>query len=114
MEQISSGGRMKLLRFTIMVFLIFTAALAFAQQTGTITGKVLDNENQPVQGATVELVGTQINAAANDAGEYTLSNVPAGNYTIRASTYSYKAQTSQVTVSAGQSVTQDFTMTLDL
>src|SRR5262249_54839028 len=53
-------------------------------------------------------------ATASPSGEYSIANVPAGTYTLKASTYSYRAQTSQVTVSAGQSVTQDFTLRLDL
>src|SRR5829696_7770277 len=102
--------------FCYMVFVLLTlsAALAFAQDTGTgtISGKIVDDENQPIAGATVEVVNTQINATTNAAGEFTLSGVPAGPQTLRASTYSYRAQTAEVTVAAGQTLSQDFTLRL--
>ena len=104
---------MKAIHCFFLLFLMFSAAVAFAQ-TGTITGKVLDDDNEPIAGANVEIVGTSINATANAAGEYTLANVPAGAHNVRASTYSYKTVTAQVTVSAGQSVSQDFTLGIDL
>ncbi|HSP06310.1 MAG TPA: TonB-dependent receptor, partial [Acidobacteriota bacterium] len=105
---------MKAFRYCSLIFCLFLTAAAAYAQTGTVTGKVLDDDNAPLSGATVELVGTQIKATVNPAGEYTLSNVPAGNYTIRASTYSYKSQIAQITVTAGQTVTQAFTLNLDL
>jgi iron complex outermembrane receptor protein len=105
---------MKVIRYSFLLILIISATFAYAQQTGTITGKVLDDNKDPISGALVELEGTQIKANANNAGEFTMKDVPAGTYTIRASTYSYRTQTAQVTVSAGQTLTQEFTLPLDL
>lgn len=104
---------MKLLRYFLLLVPLLSATFVYAQ-TGTINGKVLDDDNQPIVGATVEVVGTQISATTNQAGEYTIADVPAGNHTLRASTYSYKPAISQVSVTAGQTLTQEFTLTLDL
>jgi outer membrane receptor protein involved in Fe transport len=104
---------MKLLQLSFVFLFLFVASFAWAQ-TGTITGKVVNDDGDPIGGATVELTNTQIHTTSNSAGEYTLSDVPPGNYTVRASTYSYRIQTAQVTVSAGQTLTQDFTLRLDL
>ena len=104
---------MKAVRCLILLSVFLMTAIAYAQ-TGTITGKIVDEENRPLPGVTVELVGTQINTVTNDAGEYSLADVPPGNYTIQALTYAYKTQTAQVTVSAGQPVTHDFSLSLDL
>ena len=105
---------MNLHRFTLVFLLLFTAAFASAQTTGTISGKVTDDEGVPLQGATVEVVGTTLKATADAEGAYTIADVPAGEHTVRGSTYSYRTSESQVTVNAGQTVTQDFSLKIDL
>lgn len=93
--------------------LLFSATLAYAQ-TGTISGKVTDDEGQPLAGATVEIPGTSVRTVSNEVGEFTLTDVPAGPHTLQASTYSYRTMTAPVTVTAGQTVTQDFSLRLSL
>jgi len=105
---------MKAVRYFTLLFLLLISTIALAQTGGTISGKVLDDDNQPIAGALVEVTGTTLNATASPTGEYTIPNVPPGNYTLKASTYSYRAMTSQVTVTAGATATQDFTLRLDL
>ncbi len=100
-------------RSMFIFMLLFTATLAFAQ-TGTITGKVTDDEGQPLPGAVVEVVGTQIRVTSDADGTYTIPDVPSGPHTLQASTYSYRSGTSEVTVNAGQTVTQDFALRIDL
>ena len=56
-------------------------------QTGSIRGTVLATDStspgrRPVPGAQVTVVGTQIGALTNDAGEYTIRNVPPGTVTV--------------------------------
>ncbi len=80
---------MKAVGYAFLFFLLLISTLAYAQQTGTVNGKVLDDDKQPIAGASVELVGTNFKVTANPAGEYTIPDVPAGNYTVRAVTYSY-------------------------
>jgi iron complex outermembrane receptor protein len=104
---------MKSLRFLIFVFSILLTAMAWAQ-TGTITGTVTDDDGQPIAGAIVQVQGTQLKATTNNAGEYTIADVPASTYTLEASTYSYRKQTAQVTVASGQTATQNFALRLDL
>ena len=104
---------MKLLRYTSLVLFVLLAPFAWAQ-TGTVTGRIVDDDGTPISGAEVGLANTNIKTTANQAGEYTLADVPAGSYTVRASTYSYRPESAQITVNAGQTVTQDFTLRLDL
>lgn len=104
---------MRIHHFTLVFLLLFTATFALAQ-TGTISGKVTDDDGVPIPGASVEIVGTQLGATANQMGEYTINDVPAGEHTLQASTYSYRTQTETVTVNAGQTVTQDFSLRVDL
>ena len=64
-------------RTAIRSFLLIVAALlissaAFAQQT-KVTGKVVDAQNEPVVGATVQVEGTTNGTATNADGQFTLS-----------------------------------------
>ncbi len=63
-------------RTAIRSFLLIVAALlissaAFAQQTKE-TGKVVDEQNEPVVGATVQVEGTTNGTATNVDGQFTL------------------------------------------
>lgn len=68
------------------------SALAYAGTTGKIAGTVKDAETgQPLPGVNVMLTGTTIGAATAADGYYVMPFVPAGTYTLRASTIGYTA-----------------------
>jgi len=71
-------------------------------QTGTITGRIIDESNQPLPGATVKLKGTT-NSAATDLNGYFKLNAPAGQQVLSASFVGYK--TLEQTVNVNGSVT---------
>ncbi len=55
-----------------------------AEPMGTIRGKVTDEQGAPLEGATVDFVGTQLPRQATDAqGGFTSIPVKPGNYTVR-------------------------------
>jgi hypothetical protein len=79
--------------------------------TGTITGVVKNSaNNQPVSGVTVTVAGTNLSTSSGGDGSYTLSNVPAGAQTLNASKSGFRTATVPVTVTAGQSLTQDISL----
>ena len=71
-------------------------------QTGTITGRIIDESNQPLPGATVKLKGTT-NSVATDLNGYFKLNAPAGQQVLTASFVGYK--TLEQTVNVNGSVT---------
>jgi len=77
-------------------------------QTGTIQGTVKDTNNQPIQGVTVSVEGTSLQATTNSQGYYQITDVPAGNKTVTASKSGYNSQSKTVNVLAGQTTTVDF------
>ncbi|HTI64643.1 MAG TPA: TonB-dependent receptor [Gemmatimonadaceae bacterium] len=61
------------------------APLAFATaQTGRISGTVTDSAKIAVAGAQIAVVGTPFRGISNDAGRFTITDVPAGSYELRA------------------------------
>jgi hypothetical protein len=78
--------------------------------TGSVSGTVTDGAN-PVISATVSIDGlSNIVATTNAQGQYTLANVPAGNFTVRAQKCGYQIVAANVTVPYAGSVTRNFTM----
>jgi len=74
----------------ILFGLIVLSYSIFAQSTGTITGKVVDKiSQQPIPGVNILVVGTQLGAAADIEGQFEITNVPIGNYQVRASAIGY-------------------------
>ncbi|MGC4101421.1 TonB-dependent receptor [Ferruginibacter sp.] len=88
--------------FSIVLFLLFTAA-ASAQ---TIRGKVTDAATgEPLVGATVTLEDTKFATVVNLDGSYVFKNVPAGKYDIKVKYVGYeKEEIKNVEVKAGQDV----------
>ena len=85
-------------------------AAAFAQD-GTVTGTVTDAASQrPVGSAQVHLVGTGLGTLSRDNGRFVVLNVPAGEYTLRAERIGYTTMDIQITVAAGATLQQDFSI----
>lgn len=98
-------------RTTLALALILAPALASAQQTGTVRGTVTDSSTQrPIAGAQVTLANSTRGVLTNDAGEYTLRDVPVGDATLRAQRIGYAPGQRTVIVAAGQSVVANFTI----
>lgn len=85
---------------------------AFAQQ-GTITGTVIDSTlGDPLPGANVRLVGTQQGTSTNADGNYTISGISPGTYSVEASFIGFTSQVvDEVEVRAGATTELDFSLT---
>jgi len=86
---------------------------ALAQETGTVTGRVTDNENEPLPGAQIVVVGTRSGTTTDADGNYTISNAPTGEIQLRARFVGYKTQTEALQLSAGETATVDFQLAPD-
>src|SRR5687768_9994944 len=79
------------------VFIILAVAMvSLAQQDrGTFTGTVTDPAGSVVPNVTVEIVNADTNAtvrtSTNEAGQYTVPNLPIGSYRIRFEGAGFKA-----------------------
>ena len=90
--------------------LLFSSPLR-AQGTGTIAGRVVDSASaQGIANVNVVIMGGQRGTLTREDGSFTLANVPAGSYTVRASRIGYRPQTQPATVTAGATASVQFTM----
>ncbi|MFB6273660.1 MAG: SusC/RagA family TonB-linked outer membrane protein [Salinibacter sp.] len=80
-------------------------------QTGTITGTVTgegEQAQQPLPGATVSVIGTEMGTAADAEGNYRITDVPVGEQTLRVSFVGYETVERTVNVPAGETVEVNF------
>lgn len=96
---------------TLFAALALVPALAWGQQSGTVTGRVLERGTQrPIADATVTIVGSGIAARTNENGEFRIAGVAPGPLQVRATRIGYSAGTQSLTVPEGGSQTADFVL----
>ncbi len=101
-------------RILILVCLILAAAPAFAQQTGSIVGKVVDTGRLVLPGVTVEarsdvLPGPRVTTTGG-AGDYRLPALPPGTYTVTYDLSGMTKVTKEVHVALAKETSVDVTM----
>ena len=89
------------------------AAAQEAAQTGTVTGRVVDERGAGISGAQVFLVRPAIGTQTGGDGSYLLRRVPAGTQTVGVRMLGFRPDSASVTVDAGGTATQDFTLGRD-
>ncbi len=109
-KTVTLGYRTVLFCALLMGALLWVPA-AQAQETGTITGVVTDSTSgQTLPGVNVVIVGTQQGAATGADGEYTISGVEPGSYTVQASFVGFDPKRRSVDVAAGETANVDFAL----
>ena len=90
-----------------------SAAGQDAAQTGTVSGRIVDERGTGISGAQVFLIRPAIGTQTGADGNYTLPRVPAGTHTLRVRMLGFRPDSASVAVPAGGTVTQDFTLGRD-
>jgi len=92
----------------LLLLVSLIATLAFAA-SGTIEGTVRDSQTgEPLPGANVMIVKTSLGASSDINGKYTIREVPAGSYTLRATYVGYRQKEVTLEFKEGQALKQDF------
>jgi outer membrane receptor protein involved in Fe transport len=96
----------------LVLALLVTPVIAFAQNSGKVSGVITDGETgDPLPGASVIVVGTQLGAISDVDGNYFIIGVPVGSHDIRASFVGFSTATvSGVDVSTGYTQEVNFTL----
>ena len=98
--------------FTVMFSFVFWVVFA---QNGTINGKIIDAKtNESLIGASVVIEGTSKGAASDFDGNFIITNVPAGTYTLVASYVTYQTLTKNgIVVENGKTTEVELLLTPD-
>jgi len=93
-----------------LVCIILLAGHLYAAH-GVIKGRVVDSATgDPLPGTNVWIKGTNVGAASDLKGYYTIANVPPGEYTLRVSYIGYETQELSILVRAGETVVKDIAL----
>lgn len=84
-----------------------------AAQTGTVTGRLLAPDKQPLDFASVFLKGTSVAVYSDEEGYFTIRGVTPGHYTLAASRVGYEEGNYPVRVEAGKTLRMGDLVLLD-
>lgn len=98
-------------RLLLASLLLWPSATLAQESTGTVVGTVRNAQSQqPIASAQVSIVGTRLGAVTSENGRFLIAAVPSGAQTVQVRRIGFNAETRQVTVPAGDSVS----LTVDL
>lgn len=96
----------------LLLLMLMVPVLAFAQNTGKLSGRVLDTSTgEGLPGASVVVLDLNLGVATDVDGYYVIVGVPVGTYDVQVSFVGYPSQTVQgVEVNAGYTRELNFDM----
>lgn len=107
-------GNMSQRLFIFIAIVALSLSSAFAQQSGTISGTIRDQNNASIAGATVTLVnvgsGQRTTAVTDSAGNYQFTGLRSGNYRLTATGAGFGEETETITFDAASSQEHNFTL----
>ncbi|WP_109302333.1 TonB-dependent receptor [Aquimarina sp. AU474] len=91
----------------VTLIALFFAGILFAQETGSVTGKLLDKEsnNQPLPFANVLIKGTTKGTTTDFDGLYTIDNLQPGVHILEFSFIGYETLDKEIIVTTGETLT---------
>jgi TonB-linked SusC/RagA family outer membrane protein len=99
------------IKLCMLMFFALCTLTTFAQ-TGSVSGKVVDDANLPIPGASVIVTGTLKATATDNNGNYKITGLTSGTYTVTAKYIGFANQTLTTTVGTG-SITLNFNLKSD-
>src|SRR5512147_2536632 len=103
----------RLVLFAVMLLAGSGVALA---QTGTVNGRVVDQDNAVLPGVTINVKNTETGATrstvTNEQGVYSLPALERGQYEISTDLAGFASSTRRLELVAGSTVTADFKLGL--
>ena len=83
-----------ILKNLIFIFIILSFGLLSSQNSGNLTGRVLDSQTQlPIQGVTILLENSLLGVATDENGYFTINDIPTKTYNVDISHLGYQSQT---------------------
>lgn len=98
------------LRLALILLIIFHHT-SFAQQNGSIKGKITTSDGQPAAFISIGLKDKTQNTLTDDNGTYSFHKIKPGSYILKVSAVGLNTQEKSITISAGETVYINFILT---
>ena len=86
----------------LILIAFFCVSQVVLSQSGIIRGKVISNENVPLENVNIMLNNTQLGTETSANGTFEIADIEAGSYTLKVSFVGYTTQKIQVMVTENQ------------
>ena len=101
----------KLTTATFLSLLVILTALGSANaQDATIQGQVTNAKQKPVPNINVSLQDTRYGSATDNQGQYSITNIPAGDYTLVVSGVGYTNQRKSISIESNEALSVNVTL----
>lgn len=101
----------------ILVFCLFLsmagAHQALAQETGRISGQIIDHKGEPISGATVLIERSSLGTTTDEQGQFLLEQIPVGKRTLQIKAIGFQPINKDVEIQAGGHVQINETLHAD-
>lgn len=89
-------------------FLSFLIPALLHAQSGLVKGNITTADGGPAENITVTIEGSKYATVSDAKGHYEIKNIKAGSWVLRISAVGTETQKREVTIVAGETLTQDF------
>ncbi|MEP7171242.1 MAG: TonB-dependent receptor, partial [Bacteroidota bacterium] len=90
------------LHLCVKLLLIFPY-LCSSQNTAPLSGKITDSKSNAISKASVYLLNTNLGTITNEQGEFSISEIPIGNYTVQITAINYATVTKNIVLGTDKS-----------
>lgn len=87
--------------YLLLLFILLCSVTAYAQQV-TLSGSISTTDGKSVSGATISLKGTNYQTSSDSAGNFRITNIRPGNYTLTANAVGFTIKNIGVDLSVDQ------------
>ena len=94
----------------VILSIFLMTVFLYPQNGGTITGNIKNQEGSPLVGVNVMLKEQQMGDATDSRGNYRITGIPAGNYTLVATYIGYSKKTQEIDIQSGETLEIDFNL----
>jgi len=102
---------MRRLSYLFILWLLLIAHGGLSQSTkGTLVGRVTDKSGAIIQNAAVLLTPLSLSTSSDSLGEYILTAVPSGSYSLKVTSVGFSSSTKSIAVAAGQTLRVDVSL----
>jgi TonB-dependent starch-binding outer membrane protein SusC len=98
--------------FTCLFVCLLLGSGLFAQGA-SLSGQLTDDQGEALIGATILLEGTTKGSVSDVDGNYSITNIPSGTYTVNFSFLGYRTITEQITFAEGEAIIKSLTLEND-
>jgi TonB-dependent receptor len=111
LEEFLMRSSAKIFCFLAVLAVLLWPGFTLAQSgTGTIVGTVTDADGDVLPGAPVTVTPGALSATTNSQGEFVITNLSPGTYTLSVSYLGFTTKTKQITVTGGQAATASLSL----